>query len=74
MAMSLRGRLIERREAELAEARWPTRPALKAESDDPAVTALRNALRDPRIPDEAKSLMRQSVAAMVAAWTLTTKE
>jgi hypothetical protein len=72
--MTIRDRLIERRDAEHREERWPTRVALKAEFDDPACIALRNALNDPRIPDEAKSLMRQSVAAMVAAWTLTTKE
>jgi hypothetical protein len=72
--MTIRDRLIERREAELGERVSTTRPALKAEFDDPACIALRNALNDPRIPDEAKSLMRQSVAAMVAAWTLTTKE
>jgi hypothetical protein len=72
--MSLRGRLIERREAELVETHSPTRPALEAGHDDPSVIALRNALRDDAIPDGAKSLMRQSVVAMVAAWTLTTKE
>lgn len=72
--MSLRGRLIERRESELAETSWPTRPALQAESDDPACIALRAALVDQTIPDEAKDLMRQSVATMVAAWMLTTKE
>jgi len=67
--MTMRDRLIERREAELVETHSPTRPALEAEHDDPACIALRNALRDPNIPDKAKSLMRQSVAAMVAAWT-----
>lgn len=67
--MTIRDRLIERRMAELVEIRSPTRPALTAEFDDPACIALRNALRDDAIPDEAKDLMRQSVAAMVAAWT-----
>lgn len=66
--MSLRDRLVERREAELNAAPLPSRPVEKPQVDDPACIALRNALNNPSIPDEAKRLMRQSVTTMVAAW------